>query len=201
MQSPHLLNLVHLQRNYLKAHVSYESMQIRMDKAPDKIRYNVIHGILDSRSIFILISFIIIVQIVDTSIVEISAFTGGLASSGSSIAIFTAMALIFSVGEYLILSYVKGRNLVGTSYDSIWLSRLHKSVSIVQYALILTFGALIAQMVLTSTYNVLFIEIVIWINYVLAIGLLGFLSQRFLSWFRSNHSAVVLAYAITMMMI
>jgi hypothetical protein len=172
-----------------------------MHKAPGKIRYNVIHGVLGSRSILILVSFIIIVQIVDTSIVEISAFTGGLASSGSSIAIFTAMALIFSVGQYLILSYIKRGNHVGSAYDSIWLSRLHKSVSIVQYALIVTFGALITQMVLTSSYNVLFIEIVIWINYVLAIGLLGFLSQRFLSWFRSNHSAVVLAYAITMMMI
>jgi hypothetical protein len=172
-----------------------------MDKALGKIRYNVIHGILGSRGVFILVIFIIIVQIVDTSIVEISAFTGGLASPGSSIAIFTAMALVFSVGQYLILSYVKKGNHVGSSYDSRWLSRLHKSVSIVQYALIVTFGALITQMVLTSSYNVLFLKIVIWINYALAIGLLGFLSQRFLSWFRSNHSAVVLAYATAMMMI
>jgi hypothetical protein len=172
-----------------------------MHRALVKIRYNLIRGVLGSRSIFILVSFIIIASISDTSIVEISAFTGGLASSGSSIAIFTAMALIFSIGQHLILSYVKRENPVSSSYNSIWLSRLHKSVSIVQYALIVIFGVLITQMVLTSSYNVFFVEIVIWINYVLSIGLLGFLSQRFLSWFRSKHSAVVLVYAMAMMMI
>jgi hypothetical protein len=172
-----------------------------MHKERVKIRYDLIHGVLGSRSILILVSFIIIALIFDTSIVELSAYTGGLASSGSSIAIFTAMALIFSIGQYLILSYIKRANHASSSYDSIWLSRLHKSVSIAQYALIVIFGILITQMVLTSSYNILFIEIVIWINYVLTIGLLGLLSQRFLSWFRSNHSVVVLAYAIATMMI
>jgi hypothetical protein len=56
-------------------------------------------------------------------------------------------------------------------------------------------------MVFTSSYNTLFLEIVIWINYILAIGLLGFLSQRFLVWFKSNRNAVVLAYSLAMMMI
>ena len=173
-----------------------------MDKVLGKIRYNITHGVLGSRGIFIFVSFIIIALIVDTSIVKISAFTGGLASSGgSSIAIFTAMALIFSVGQYLILAYIKRRNHIGSPYSTIWLSRLHKSVSIIQYVLIVVFGALITQMVLTSSYNVLFLEIVIWINYILAIVLLGFLSQRFISWFRSNHNAAVLAYAMAMMMI
>jgi hypothetical protein len=173
-----------------------------MDKSLGKIRYNITHGALGSRGIFILVSFIIIAMIVDTSIVKISAFTGGLASSGgSSIAIFTAMALIFSVGQYLILAYIKRRNHVDSPYGSLRLSRLHKSVSIIQYTLVVIFSALITQMVLTSSYHVLIVGIVIWINYVLAIILLGFLSQRFISWFRSNHNAAVLAYALAMMMI
>jgi hypothetical protein len=172
-----------------------------MDKALGKIRYDITHGALGSRGIFILVSFIIIAIIVDTSIVKISAFTGGLASSVSTITIFTAMALIFSVGQYLILAFIKRRNHVASPYGSLRLRRLHKSVSIIQYTLIVIFGALITQIVLTSSYHALLIEIVIWINYVLAIILLGFLSQRFISWFRSNHSAAVLAYALAMMMI
>ena len=81
-----------------------------MDKAPGNVAYNITHGVLSSKGIFILISFIIIALIVDTSIVKISAFTGGLSSSGLSILIFTVMALIFSVGQYLILAYIKRRN-------------------------------------------------------------------------------------------
>jgi hypothetical protein len=56
-------------------------------------------------------------------------------------------------------------------------------------------------MVLTSSYNALFLEAVTWINYVLSIILLGFLSQRFISWFRTNKNAAVFAYAIAMMTI
>ena len=67
--------------------------------------------------------------------------------------------------------------------------------------MIAIFGALILQMVFTSSYNVLFLEVVIWINYVLGIALLGFLSQRFLSWFKSDRNVVVLAYCIAIMMI
>jgi hypothetical protein len=172
-----------------------------MDKAIRKIRYNITHGVPSSIGIFILVSFIIIALIVDTSIVKISAFTGGLSSSSSSIVIFSAMALIFSVGQYIILAYVKRRNQAGGPYDSVWLGRLHRIVSLVQYVLIIIFCTLIVQMVLTASYNALFLEAVTWINYALAIILLGFLSQRFISWFRSNHNVVVLAYALAMMMV
>jgi len=80
-------------------------------------------------------------------------------------------------------------------------SGIHKSISIILYASTAIFGALILQMVFTSSYNVLLVGILVWINYVLAIAFLGFLSQRFLLWFKSNRNAVVLAYAVAIMMI
>lgn len=156
---------------------------------------------LGSKSIFIIICFIIIALIVDTSIVRISAFTGGLSSTQSSILFFTGLALIFGVGQYVILGFVRRRNYQGSQYDRLRISVVHKSVSIVLYALIAIFGVLILQMVVTSSYSVLFIVVAVWLNYVLAIALLGFLSQRFFLWFKSNHNAVVLAYAIATMMI
>lgn len=178
------------------------STYIKVVKAQREIGINHIHDMLGSKGIFILVSFIIIVLIVDTSVVKISAFIGGLTSPASSVTIFTAMALIFSVGQYLILSFVRTRiHGAGTQHDSKLLSRLYKLVVIIQYALIVILGALILQMVFTSSYNTIFLEVVIWINYVLAIGLLGFLSQRFLLWFKSNRNAVVLAYSLAMMMI
>jgi hypothetical protein len=175
---------------------------IEVVKAQREISIDHMHGMLGSKGIFILVSFIIIVLIVDTSVVKVSAFIGGLRSPASSVTIFTAMALIFSVGQYLILSFVRTRiHGAGTQYDNKLLSGLYKLVVIIQYALIVILGALILQMVFTSSYNTIFLEVVIWINYVLAIGLLGFLSQRFLLWFKSNHNAVVLAYSLAMMMI
>jgi hypothetical protein len=156
---------------------------------------------LGTKGIFIIICFIVVALIVDTSIVKISAFTGGLRSAESSIAIFTGMALIFAIGQYVILGFIRRRNHESIAYYKLWLSVIHKAVSIILYALIVIFGALILQMVFTLSYNVLFLEVVIWINYILGIALLGFLSQRFLSWFKSNRNAVVLAYCIAIMMI
>ena len=157
---------------------------------------------LGSKGIFILVSLIIVLLIVDTSIVKISALIGGLASPTSSVAIFTVMALMSSVGQYLILSYIRTRNHETSSqYGSKLLSGLYKLVVTFQYALMVILGVLILQMIFTSSYNTLFLEVVIWINYVLAIGLLGFLSQRFLLWFKSNRNAVVFAYSLAMMLI
>jgi hypothetical protein len=159
------------------------------------------HVILGPKGIFVLVSLIIVLLVVDTSVIKV-AFVSGPASPASSIAIFATMALIYSVGQYFILSYVKARYRERiTQYDSRLLSVIFKLVALIQYALIAILGALIFQMVLTSSYNTFSLEVVIWINYVLAIGLLGFLSQRFLLWFKSNRNAVVLAYSLAMMMV
>ena len=144
---------------------------IEVVKAQREIGIDHMHGMLGSKGIFILISFIIVILIVDTSVVKISAFIGGLTSPASSVTVFTTMAIIFSVGQYLILSFVRTRIHAGTQYDNKLLNRLYKLVVIIQYALIVILGALILQMVLTSSYNTIFLEVVIWINYVLAIGL------------------------------
>jgi MFS family permease len=156
---------------------------------------------IGSKGIFIVVSFIIIALIVDTSIVKISAITGGLSSANSSIAVFVVMTVIFAVGQYLILGFVGGVSKKNESNEKLPLSAIGKIVSIIQYVLIAIFVSLILQMLFTSSYNVLFLEVGIWISYILAIALLGFLSQRFLSWFRSHHDPVVLAYSLAIMMI
>ncbi len=162
---------------------------------------NKLHNTIGSKGIFVLICFIIIVLIVDTSIVKISAITGGLSATGSSIAIFAVMSVIFAVGQYLILGFVRRVNEKRIANRRLRLSTIGRAVSIIQYALIAIFVSLIIQMLFTSSYNVLILEVVIWMNYLLAIALLGFLSQRFLSWFKSNHNPVVLAYTLAIMMI
>lgn len=173
-----------------------------MVKARDEASIDHTHVLLGSKSVFILVLLIIVLMVVDTSIVKVSTFSGGLASPASSVTIFTAISLVFSVGQYLILSYVKARYRERrTQYESALLNTIFKLVVIIQYALVAILGSLILQMVFTSRYNTFFLEFVIWINYVPAIGLLALLSQRFLLWFSSNRYALVLAYSLAMMMI
>jgi hypothetical protein len=111
------------------------------------------------------------------------------------------MSVIFAVGQYFILGFVKRGTGKNSSNEKLRLRVIGKVVSVVQYALIAIFASIILEMLFTSSYNVLFLEIVIWMNYILAIALLGLLAQRFLSWFRSNHNPVVLAYSLAIIMI
>lgn len=155
---------------------------------------------IGSKGIFILISFIVITLIVDTSIVKISATTGGLSSTESSIAVFAIFGVIFAVGQYFILGFTRRVNK-NIANERLRFSAIGRTVSIIQYVLIAIFACIILQMIFTSSYNVQFLEVVVCVNYLFAIAILGFLSLRFLSWFKSNHNLVVLAYSLAILVI
>ena len=106
-----LIYAVQFHLNYLKGrvlHISYSGPGL--NKMQRKVYDTWIHRKLGAKGIFIMICFIVVALVVDTSIVKISAFTGGLRSAESSIAIFTGMALIFAVGQYVILGFIRTRN-------------------------------------------------------------------------------------------
>ncbi len=132
--------------------------------------------------------------------VKVSVFTGGLADVRSNITIFTLLTLIFGVGQYLILRFVRWHK-DNSSYRLASFEIIYKSICISQYVLIAILGSLILQMIFTSNYNLIFLEIIVWINYALAVFLLGLLSRRFLGWVRSNRNLVVLAYTLAVITI
>ncbi len=156
------------------------------------------NGKLGSKAISVVIFIIMVTIIVDTSIVRISAFTGGLGPAESTIVLFSGMAVVFGMGQHFIMKYLKTSKQDQVAYDILRV-RIHKVVSITLYALIAIFVALILQMVFTSSYNALFLHVIVCLNYFLGIALLGFLSHRFLSWFKTNHNLVVLTYGLAIM--
>jgi len=156
---------------------------------------------LGSRSVFIIISFIIIALIIDTSIIKISGFTTDRTSPSLNITIFTVMVVVYAVGQYLILGFVKSKINEIISNKQLHLNVIHKVVSITQYAVIVILVSIILQMIITSGYNIFLLNAVLWINYILSIMILGLLAQLFFSWFKSQHTSVVLAYALAIPML
>lgn len=133
-------------------------------------------------------------SVIDTSIVKLKVFTGGLDSTWNII-IFSILVAIYAIGQYLILEFMKRRMQISRIPP---INTIHHIVSIIQYILILFFGIIILQMILTSSYNILLLKITLCITGGLSITLLGFLAKKFFSWFSSNHDLVVIAYAIAM---
>ncbi len=106
------------------------------------------------------------------------------------------MVVVYTVGQYLILGFVKSKINEIISNKQLHLNVIHKVVSITQYAVIAILVSIILQMIITSGYNIFLLNAVLLINYILSIILLGLLAQRFFSWFKSQRNPVVLAYAL-----
>jgi hypothetical protein len=156
---------------------------------------------LSNRFVFIVISLIIIAIIIDTSIIKISGFTRDRPSPSVDIIIFTLMVLVYAVGQYLILGFVKRKINESITGEQRYLNVIHKVVSIVQYVLTAILVSIILQMIITSGYDIFLVKLVIWISYSISIVVLGLLARRFFSWFKSQRNYVVLAYALAISVI
>ena len=115
------------------------------------------------------------------------------------------MVLVFAVGQYIILAFVKQGykdkegKIGGLKHHG--LNLIDKTVTITQYAMIAILVFTILQMLFMSSYHVLVLRATIFISYGLSFILLALLAKRFFSWFKLNHNLVVLAYALAITMI
>jgi hypothetical protein len=147
-------------------------------------------AIIGNRGFLALFALIIIVLLIDTSIRQLSVFTGGLGTGAQDLAVFVAMILVYAVGQYFILSFLRQSQL--------HFQLSYKLVTISQYVLIAILASITLQVIFTGGYSSLLMKTVIWINYIMFIALMASLSQRFLSWSRSNRNKVVIAYGVSM---
>ena len=149
-----------------------------------------------------MIYIIIITLIVDISIVRIATSIGGIGPS--YITLFVVMVVVFAVGQYTILTFVKSESKdIDYKVSSHITGRrlIDKAVTVSQYALLAILVSVILQMVFTSSYHVLSLKAIIFISYSLSFALLALLAKRFFSWFKSNRNLVVLVYALAISML
>jgi hypothetical protein len=161
-------------------------------------------------SVFIVVILVIVAIIVDTSITNLATSAGGLRSSVLDIALFAFMVFVFGIGQYIVMRFVrqeyKDRSRSSIGKDTVagfrpGLNVLDRVVTISQYSLLVILGFVILQMILINSYHILILKAAIIISYGLTSIILGLLSIRFFSWFRSNRNVVVLAYACAIFMI
>lgn len=157
--------------------------------------------VLTYRRIFIVILIIIAAFIVDTSLIKISLFSISHSLSNWRIAIFVVIAIIYAVGQYMILKFIKNKNKEFKTGDQTHLNAIHKIVEILQYVLIVFLFFVIFQIIVMSRYNIVLLGISTGISYSLSIAILGLLTQRFISWLRITVNHVVLLYSLTSAML
>jgi hypothetical protein len=162
-----------------------------------------------NRTIFLIAILFITTLIVDTALERISGLLGAQSSDYTSrVVLFIAITLIiYVVGEYLILSFIKRRNneiiqtITGITREdrtttptktvitnkNKFLSRitlLYKTILTVQVILTAIIVSIIFSMIFASHYYTSLLITSTVISYGFAIVLLVLLTQRLISWFK-----------------
>jgi hypothetical protein len=146
----------------------------------------------------VVVFVIIAALVVDTSLIKISDFFIRTPEiSTFMIGVFVAIGIIYVIGQSILLKIVKLKSNEPGNPPDLYIRYMHKLVIIVQYILIVILVFVILEILLTSYYSTIVLILATAISYALAITMMGLLTQRFLSWFKSNRNFVVLLYGLS----
>ena len=147
----------------------------------------------NSNSLFLAVIFVIISSLIaDVSLSNISDITSVSTSWGFTA--FIAITIVYAVGQYFILGFLKSKRI---KMKSPYFSKLSIAVIIVQFVLTAIIVFIILQILVSSYYDTYTLILGTSISYVTASILMAILALMFLSWYRSNRSLVFLLYGIS----
>jgi signal transduction histidine kinase len=147
-----------------------------------------------SRKLFVIISIIVSSLIIDISLSNISDIISVSTSWGFSA--FIAIVIVYVVGQYLILEFVKQKSR-RIRTKSPHFNKLSTIVTIVQYVLTASIVFIILQILVNSYY---YTSLLTWnssISYTIASIIMVILAFEFFSWYRSNRNFIVLLYSVS----
>ena len=137
------------------------------------------------------------VLIVDAVVGNVSDFLQDEIISPPGIALFISGGIIFIIGQYVILQYIKTKTKSIRSKFH-YLDILHKVVTVILYALCSIVVFVILEMLIGSVYHLVSLIVAEFLSYVLYISVLILFAERLLRWYHSDRSTiVVLLYGIS----
>ncbi|MGA7541458.1 MAG: hypothetical protein WBW34_00185, partial [Nitrososphaeraceae archaeon] len=152
----------------------------------------------ESRKLLILMVVVIITILVDSEIGIIADFIPEQLASRLGVAAFIAIAIIFAITQYFILTYIKQSNRENRA-KALHLGITHSIVSVAQYILVGVLAFVILQIITAQQYHIATLYVSNAISYGLWIVTLGLLARAFFSWYRlSNRNFMVLILALSM---
>src|SRR5918993_4205415 len=147
-----------------------------------------------TRKFLIVISIVVSSLIIDSSLSNISDIIRVSTNWGFSA--FISVAIVYAIGQYLVLEFVKQRSM-GIRSKSPYFNKLSTVVTIVQYVLTAIIVFVILQIFLNSYYYTSMLTWNLSISYAMASIIMVKLALVFFSWYRSNRNFIVLSYSVS----
>jgi signal transduction histidine kinase len=147
-----------------------------------------------NRIFFVIISIVVSSLIIDISLSNISDLISVSTDWGFSA--FIAIAIVYAVGQYLILEFVKQKSKK-IRIKSQHINKLSTLITIVQYILTATIVFVTLQIIVNSYY---YTSILTWsssISYAIATTIMVILALELFSWYRSNRNIILLLYGVS----
>jgi len=153
------------------------------------------------KQIFIIVSIVMIVLVLDTTIIRISELT--LKSTTSwPITLFTVIAGVTLAGQNLILRFIRNKlNKSAAVNENLSLNSIYKVAVVIHYTLAAILVFAIFQMLLMSQYNAVLLNTAITVSYVFGVVIMIILSHRFFLWSKLNKSYVMSLYGLSFIML
>jgi hypothetical protein len=136
--------------------------------------------------------------IVDSEIGVVADFIPSHLSSSTGVALFIGIVIIFAIGQYFILAYIKQID-ENTRARVLHLRLTHRLVSLAQYVLAGILAVVIFQILQLQQYNLAILYVSYTLSYGLWIVALGLLAKALFEWYRfSSKNIMVLILALSM---
>jgi signal transduction histidine kinase len=148
----------------------------------------------DNRIFLVIISIVVSSLIIDISLSNISDLISVSTDWGFSA--FIAIAIVYAVGQYLILEFVKQKSKK-IRIKSRHINKLSTLITIAQYILTTTIVFVTLQIIMNSYY---YTSILTWsssISYAIATTIMVILALKLFSWYRSNRNIILLLYGVS----
>jgi hypothetical protein len=158
---------------------------------------------LVNRSLMLLFTFIIInvLLIIDTSMVRISTFTGGMFPLENYMILFILIYAAYATGNVIIIRLVSSHIHSASPAKSLLLKSFFVGLTATQYVILLMIVILIFQILTNKFYSVWILKSISFNSYVMGGIMLCVLSYKLFSWYRRNKSVVLILYFFAMSLI
>lgn len=152
----------------------------------------------NSKKLFVLMVVVTFTTIVDSEIGVVADFIPSHLSSSIGVALFIGIVIIFAIGQYFILAYIKQID-ENTRARVLHLRLTHRLVSLAQYVLAGILAVVIFQILQLQQYNLAILYVSYTLSYGLWIVALGLLAKALFEWYRfSSKNIMVLILALSM---
>lgn len=163
-----------------------------------KINNFSLKNIINSKWIFSLTVFILLMIIIDSSIVKTFGYVNSRFPGNFDLLLFSSLTFFFIITNYILIN--SSKNLINISTLKIS-NNLPKIVFISQYIIGAILVTIIIQMIFISQFDRNLLLLIVYISFISSIGFSMILLMKFLRWFKFNKNYYLLFYMMAFFLI